>query len=71
MPGWLPRASSISSAALFDQFPHPSTGPGPQYLARWTGELGMAALEEAWQAATGGPLPDAVRTYVSTPPATS
>ncbi|NBC34506.1 MAG: tetratricopeptide repeat protein [Alphaproteobacteria bacterium] len=61
----------VRCVALFDQFPHPVTRSAPQHLARLAGELGMAALEEAWKAATGGPLPDAVRTWVSTPPATS
>lgn len=50
--------------ALFDSFPHPSTGPGPKHLVRLTSELGMSTLEAAWQRVTDHRLPDAVRAYV-------
>ncbi len=32
---------TVTGVALFDQFPHPSTGPGPRHLARLTRQLGM------------------------------
>ena len=50
--------------ALFDQFPHPSTGQGPRHLARLTRQLGIGALEETWTKVTGGALPATVRAYV-------
>jgi tetratricopeptide (TPR) repeat protein len=49
---------------LFDQFPHPSTGPAPHHLARLTAALGVQALEDSWQRVTGRPLPAPVRDYV-------
>ena len=55
----------IRCVNLFDQFPHPATGPGPRHLARLTRQLGMPALQEAWQQITGQPLPQAVRNYIS------
>ncbi|MCW2890547.1 MAG: hypothetical protein JWO75_36 [Actinomycetia bacterium] len=57
---WLVRC-----VALFPQFPHPATGPGPSLLARLTRQLGMPALEEAWRQATGQPLPQPVRDYTT------
>jgi tetratricopeptide (TPR) repeat protein len=57
---WLVRC-----VALFDDFPHPSTTPAPGHLARLTHQLGIKALEGCWQRVTGGPLPGAVRDYVS------
>jgi len=50
---------------LFDQFPHPATGPGPGHLARLARQLGMSALEEAWRQVTGQPLPGQVRDYIT------
>jgi tetratricopeptide (TPR) repeat protein len=58
--GWMVRC-----VALFPEFPHPSTGPGPQILAGLTAELGMRALEASWQRCTGEPLPDEVRGWVA------
>jgi tetratricopeptide (TPR) repeat protein len=55
----------VRCIALFPQFPHPATGPGPEHLARLTRQLGMPALEETWQQVTGQPLPQAVRDYVT------
>jgi tetratricopeptide (TPR) repeat protein len=55
----------VRCVALFDQFPHPLTGPGPQYLAGLTRQLGMPAMQEAWQQITGQPVPQAVRDYIS------
>ncbi|HEV3290257.1 MAG TPA: tetratricopeptide repeat protein, partial [Streptosporangiaceae bacterium] len=39
----------VRCVTLFSQFPHPATGPGPEHLARLTGQLGLPALEQAWQ----------------------
>jgi tetratricopeptide (TPR) repeat protein len=55
----------VRSVALFDPFPHPATEPGPQHLARLTRQLGMPALEQAWQQVTGQPVPQAVRDYIT------
>jgi Tfp pilus assembly protein PilF len=56
---------TVRCVALFDQFPHPATGPGPYHLARLTAQLGMGALEETWTKLTGQPLPATVRAYVA------
>ncbi len=55
----------MQCVALFPEFPHPSTVPGPHNLALLTKELGMRALEATWQKVTGNPLPDPVRTWVA------
>jgi hypothetical protein len=55
----------IRSMILFSEFPHPATGPGPEHLARLSGLLGMAALEQAWSEITGDALPGVVRDYVN------
>jgi tetratricopeptide (TPR) repeat protein len=55
----------VRCVSLFSQFPHPATGPGPRHLARLTGQLGLSALERAWQQVTGQPLPPPVRDYVT------
>jgi tetratricopeptide (TPR) repeat protein len=60
---WLVRC-----VTLFSQFPDPATGPGPRHLARLTRQLGMPALEQAWQQATGQPLPQPVRDYITSHP---
>ena len=53
---------TIRAVALFDEFPHPSTGPAPKYLLEFTQELGgVSILEERWQECMGVPLPDYVR----------
>ena len=57
--GWMVRC-----IALFDEFPHPATGQGPDHLARLMGVLGVGALEACWLKVTGSPLPAAVREYV-------
>ncbi|MEA2297378.1 MAG: hypothetical protein QOF77_314, partial [Solirubrobacteraceae bacterium] len=56
---------TVRCVALFDEFPHPATGPGPAHLARLTAKLGLEALEASWHAATAGPLPAAVRDHVT------
>jgi tetratricopeptide (TPR) repeat protein len=58
----------VRCVTLFDQFPHPATGPGPEHLARLTGQLGVAALEQAWQQVTGQPVPQPVRDYITSHP---
>jgi tetratricopeptide (TPR) repeat protein len=62
-----PRALqwNIRCVSLFDQFPSPMTGTGPTALARLTRQLGLPALEEAWQQITGNPLPLTVRDYIT------
>ena len=55
----------VRCVALFPEFPHPSTEPGPDHLARLTAKLGIAALEASWQRCAGGPLPDGVRVWVA------
>jgi tetratricopeptide (TPR) repeat protein len=55
----------VRCVTLFDQFPHPSTGPGPVHLARFTRQLGIPALEEAWRQVTGQPVPGAVRDFIT------
>jgi tetratricopeptide (TPR) repeat protein len=55
---------TVRCVALFPEFPHPATGPAPYHLARLTVKLGVSALEESWTAATGGPLPQAVRDFI-------
>ncbi|MEV6002567.1 tetratricopeptide repeat protein, partial [Streptomyces griseomycini] len=61
----------VQCVALFDQFPHPATGPAPAHLQRMTHTLGIAALEETWQNITGNDLPPAVRHHVLTDPSTA
>ncbi|MGP4010775.1 tetratricopeptide repeat protein [Streptomyces sp. 4N124] len=62
----------VRCVTLFEQFPHPLTGPGPHHLKRLTRSLGIDALEPTWQSVTGAPLPPAVRHFVleDDPPAT-
>ena len=55
----------VQCVTVFDQFPHPATGPGPGHLARLTGQLGMPALEQAWQQVTRQPVPQPVRDYIT------
>jgi tetratricopeptide (TPR) repeat protein len=55
---------TVRCVALFDEFPHPLTEPGPEHLARLTGELGVGVLEETWVRVTGAALPEGVREYV-------
>ena len=44
------------------------TGTGPTALARLTRQLGLPALEAAWQQVTGQPVPQAVRDYITSHP---
>ncbi len=51
----------VRCVTVFDEFPHPSTGPGPQHLARLTASQGVEILRECWVEVTGhGPPPDVV-----------
>ena len=56
---------TVRCVTMFDQFPHPATGPGPGHLARLTRLLGMPALEQSWQQVTGQPVPQPVRDYLT------
>jgi tetratricopeptide (TPR) repeat protein len=68
--GRLPEALSwtVRCVALFDEFPHPATGPAPEHLARLTARLGIGALEQCWRQVTGAPLPQAVRDLIASGP---
>jgi hypothetical protein len=59
---------NIRCVTLFDEFPSPLTGTGPPAIARLTRQLGMPALEEAWQQVTGQPVPQRVRDYITSQP---
>jgi tetratricopeptide (TPR) repeat protein len=59
---------NIRCVSLFGQFPHPLTGTGPAALARLTSQLGLPALEQAWQQVTGQPVPPPVRDYLTRHP---
>ncbi|HXP20720.1 MAG TPA: tetratricopeptide repeat protein, partial [Streptosporangiaceae bacterium] len=56
---------AVRSVSLFSEVPHPSTGTAPAHLARLATRLGIAAVQESWQEITGGPLPQAVRDYIT------
>ena len=56
---------NIRCVTLFGQFPHPMTGTGPDALAMLTRQLGMPALQAAWQQVTGQSVPQAVRDYLA------
>jgi hypothetical protein len=58
-------AWNIRCVTLFSDFPSPLTGTGPSALARLTKQLGLPALETAWQETTGQPLPAAVRDWIT------
>jgi len=55
----------VRCIALFPEFPHPATGPGPRHLTRLTASLGMPALETSWQRCTGAALPARIRTAIT------
>jgi tetratricopeptide (TPR) repeat protein len=56
---------NIRCVTLFDQFPSPMTGTGPSAVARLTRQLGLPALQAAWQQVTGKPVPQAVADYIT------
>ncbi|MEU4349131.1 tetratricopeptide repeat protein [Streptomyces sp. NPDC023838] len=62
---------TVRCVSQFEEVPHPETGHGPARLRGLTELLGLAALEQAWQAVTGSPLPAAVRQYALTPAPTT
>lgn len=57
--GWTVRCVTV-----FDQFPHPLTGPGPRHLARLTTALGLEALQRCWLEVTGREVPPAVVSFI-------
>ncbi len=61
---------TVRCVALFTEFPHPATGPGPVNLALLAAQLGTGVLEQCWQHVTGRPLPPEIRSYVESPRAT-
>jgi tetratricopeptide (TPR) repeat protein len=48
---------------LFDEFPHPATDYGPDYLALLTDKLGIEVLREQWAQVTGDPLPAEIEDF--------
>jgi tetratricopeptide (TPR) repeat protein len=58
---------TIRCVALFDEYPHPATGPAPHHLQRLTHLLGSEALEQAWHAVTGHPIPPDILSHATTP----
>ncbi len=54
----------VRCLTLFPDFPHPSTGPGPDNLARLTAKLGWPALEQTWREVTGDQLSEPVRRWI-------
>jgi tetratricopeptide (TPR) repeat protein len=56
---------TVRCIALFAEFPHPATGPGPQHLVRLTAALDLPALEASWQRCTGTSLPPNIRSAVT------
>jgi len=65
LPAALERA--VRCVSLFEQFPHPTTQLGLSDLRHLAAQLGIHALEHAWQTATGTTLPPAVRAYATAP----
>jgi WD40 repeat protein/tetratricopeptide (TPR) repeat protein len=57
---WIVRCVNV-----FDDFPHPSTDFGPDYLALLTNDLGMDFLSEQWEQITGKPLPADIAAFVT------
>jgi tetratricopeptide (TPR) repeat protein len=54
----------VRSVTVFEYFPHPMAGPGPDQLARLAVQLGVDALETSWLKITGNSLPQTVRDHV-------
>jgi tetratricopeptide (TPR) repeat protein len=61
----LALAWNIRCVTLFSQFPSPLTATGPAALVRLTRQLGMPALEQAWQQAASHPVPQPIRDYIT------
>ena len=62
---------NIRCVTLSSPFPSPLTGTGPAALARLTRQVGMPALEQAWQLVTGEPVPQAISDYITHHPPTT
>ena len=63
-----PRAAlewNIRCMALFSRLPRAVSKSVPSALARLTRQLGVPAVEEAWQQVTGQPMPQPVRDYIT------
>jgi tetratricopeptide (TPR) repeat protein len=56
---------NIRCVTLFEEFPSPMADAGPAAVARLTRQLGIPALEQAWQQVTGLPVNQVVLDYVS------
>jgi tetratricopeptide (TPR) repeat protein len=56
---WMVRCITV-----FDEFPHPSTGPGPVHLVRLTTALGADWLRRCWLDVTGHEPPAAVISFI-------
>ena len=54
----------VRCVALFPEFPHPATGPGPRHLVRLAKQLGLSAVENSWRRNAGVELPALVRQAV-------
>lgn len=55
---------TIRAVTLFEDFPHPSTGPAPSVLATMARRYGIEAVERSWADVTREALPDVVRRFV-------
>jgi hypothetical protein len=56
---------AVRAHVLFDALSDRRAGDVTRDLARLTGQMGEAALEQSWQRVTGQPLPDPVRAGVA------
>ena len=57
-------AWTVRCVSVFGEFPHPSTGPAPQHLARLTAALGVDVLRRCWLEVTGQEPPPAVISFI-------
>jgi tetratricopeptide (TPR) repeat protein len=55
---------TIRSVALFEQFPHQTTGPAHHQLAQMNRRFGRQALERRWVDIIGSPVPERVRDFL-------
>jgi hypothetical protein len=54
----------VRCVVLFDEFPHPATGPAPIHLARLSTDLGIDTLKHCWRQVTDKPIPAAVQHFI-------
>jgi tetratricopeptide (TPR) repeat protein len=54
----------VRCVSMFDEFPHPATGPGPQHLARLGATLGIDVARRCWVDVTGHPPPPTVVSFL-------